>query len=320
MGVLRFGNGFSLRTFPLPPEGFDPDKASDRERIVHGIPRCPVAFGALEQRMRAKLKDFRLIEPRFEPRDLSKKAPNFRPAVAPQTTNNWCGGITFPPSGDPLKFVEGTWTMPIDVWPGSLHDVSLDDVWYSASFWIGLDGQDGSSDLLHAGCEVDAMNVSTPNGGAYVTTQFKPFWQWRPAGAFSISNMLVSGGDQLTSLICMHQGSTNQATIFLGNLTTKVGLWFQPTAPPGVSLSGNCAEWIVEALAIDTPTPELGVYGAVNFTDCNAGTVSGRSIDLSTGSTITMVDASNIPISQAVIESPTEVTVTYVYPLHRGPA
>ena len=319
MGVLQFSNGLSVRTFPLPPEGFDPDKASDRERIVHGIPRCPVAFGALERRMRAKLKNFSLIEPKFEPRDPSRKRPRFRPAVAPQTTTNWCGGITFPPSGDALKFVEGTWTMPTDVWPQSLHDPSLDDVWYTASFWVGLDGDDGSSDVLHAGCEVDSMNVSVSTGGAYVTTQFKPFWQWRPAGAFWITNMPVSGGDQLTSLICMHQGSTNQATIFLGNLTTKVGLWFQATAPAGVSLSGNCAEWIVEALAIDTPAPELGIYGSVSFTDCNAGTVSGRPIDLSSGSTITMVDASDQPISKAFIENPTEVTVSYVYPLTRGP-
>ena len=75
MGVLQFSNGLSVRTFPLPPEGFDPDKASNRERIVHGIPRCPVAFGALERRMRAKLKNFSLIEPKFEPRDPSRKRP-----------------------------------------------------------------------------------------------------------------------------------------------------------------------------------------------------------------------------------------------------
>ena len=129
--------------------------------------------------------------------------------------------------------------------------------------------------------------------------------------------MPVTNADELTSLICMHQGSTNQATIFLGNLTTKIGLWFQATAPAGVSLSGNCAEWIVEALAIDTPTPELAIYGqGISFTDCNAGTVSGRSVDLSTGSTITMVDASDQPISQAFIENPTEVTVSYVYALN----
>jgi hypothetical protein len=108
MGVLQLGKGLSVQTFQPPPEGFDPNKASDRQRIVHGIPRCPVGFSALEQRMRTKLKNFSLIEPKFEPRDQNRKQPNFRPAVAPQTTNNWCGGITFPPSGDPLKFVEGT--------------------------------------------------------------------------------------------------------------------------------------------------------------------------------------------------------------------
>jgi hypothetical protein len=206
------------------------------------------------------------------------------------------------------------------VFPGSLTAGTINDVWYSASFWIGLDGDDGSSDVLHAGCEVDTMNVSAAGGGAYVNTQFKPFWEWRPAGSFYITNMPVTNSDELTSLICLHQGSTNQATIFLGNLTTKIGLWFQATAPTGVSLSGNCAEWIVEALAIDTPAPELAIYGqGITFTECNAGTVSGRSVDLSTGGIINMVDASNKPISQADILSPTEVTVSYVYALHRGP-
>jgi hypothetical protein len=56
----------------------------------------------------------------------------------------------------------------------------------------------------------------------------------------------------------------------------------------------------------------------VNFTDCNAGTVSGRSVNLSTGNAISMVDESNKPISKAAIGSPTEVTVSYVYPLTFG--
>jgi hypothetical protein len=46
MGVLQLGKGLSVQTFQPPSEGFDPDTASDRQRIVHGIPRCPVAFGA----------------------------------------------------------------------------------------------------------------------------------------------------------------------------------------------------------------------------------------------------------------------------------
>ena len=97
MGVLKLANGFSVRTFQPPPEGFDPDKASDRQRIVHGIPRCPVAFGALEQRMRTKLKNFSLIEPKFEPRDQSKKLRTFGLPLRLKPPNNWCGGITFPP-------------------------------------------------------------------------------------------------------------------------------------------------------------------------------------------------------------------------------
>jgi hypothetical protein len=210
-----------------------------------------------------------------------------------------------------MKFVEGTWTMP-----GEVFALAADGVWYSASTWIGMDGDDGSTDVLQAGCDVDVM---TTTDGENLTPQYKPWWEWRPAGSFWITNMYVAAWDELTCLICMHQGSTNQATIFLGNLTRKEGLWFQATAPAGVSLLGNCAEWIVEALAINTQTPELAKYGIVNFSDCNAGTVAGRSVNLSTGNTINMVDEpTNKVISQATIFNPTAVTVAYVYPFHRG--
>jgi hypothetical protein len=64
--------------------------------------------------------------------------------------------------------------------------------------------------VLHAGCEVDTMNVSASGGGAYVNTKFRPFWEWRPAGSFWITNMPVTNSDELTSLICMHPGSAKQ--------------------------------------------------------------------------------------------------------------
>jgi Peptidase A4 family len=310
MGVFELGKGLSVRTFQPPPEGFDPDNASDRERIVHGVPRCPAPFGALEQRMRTKLKNFKLIEPKFAPREARKNSPSLRVQHGPETSNAWSGAITFPPSGDSMKFVEGTWTMP-----GEVFALAADGVWYSASTWVGMDGDDGSSDVLQTGCDADVM---TTTDGDNLPAQYKPWWEWRPAGSFWITNMLVRAWDELTCLICMHQGSTNQATIFLGNLTTKVGLWFQATAPAGFSLSGNCAEWIVEALAINTQTAELAKYGVVNFMDCNAGTVAGRPVNLSTGKTINMVDESNKLISKATISSPTAVTVAYVYPLTFG--
>jgi hypothetical protein len=303
MAVMRLDNGFTVRTFQPPPPGFDPDKASDRERTVYGIPRCPVTFSALEQRMRTKLRDVRLIEPEFKPRERKKKLPGLKLSHGPETTTIWSGGITFPPSGDTMKWVEGTWTMPSDVVPSGASS----GTWYSASTWVGIDGDDGSGDVLQAGCDADVM-IS----GGSAQKQFNPWWEWYPAGSFWITNMPVAAGNELTCLICVHQGSTTQATIYLGNVTTNTGLWFQATAPAGVSLSGNCAEWIVEALEINTQAPELAKYTEVTFTECNAGTVGGKSVNLSTGNTINMVNGSNQTISLGKIVNPTEVTVSYV--------
>ena len=87
---------------------------------------------------------------------------------------------------------------------------------------------------------------------------FNPWWEWYPAGSFWITTVAVSPGDELTCLICVQPGSTSLASIFLGNVTTRVGCFFSAAAPPGVSLLGNCAEWIVEALKYLRQRPRAG--------------------------------------------------------------
>ena len=68
---------------------------------------------------------------------------------------------------------------------------------------------------------------------------------------------------------------------------------------------------IVEALEIDTNTPELASYGEVFFDDANAGTVNGASLQAGSGNVIKMLNASNAVISTGTIETPTLVKVAY---------
>jgi hypothetical protein len=184
---------------------------------------------------------------------------------------------------------------------------AVDGIWYSASTWIGIDGDDGSGDVLQAGCDADVI-IS----GGVVQHQFNPWWEWYPAGSQWISTMLVSPGDELTCLICVQAGSGTNASIFLGNVTTGVGHFFSATAPTGTTLQGNCAEWIVEALEIDTNAPELAQYTTVEFTECNAGTVAGATVHADSGNTINMVDGNRAVISEGAILGPTQVQVQYV--------
>jgi hypothetical protein len=297
------GNGFSIRTYPVPPASFDFDKATDRERNSFGIPRCPVAFNDLEKRWKAKGRNFRIVEPTFKIRERRpKRLPGLKVGHAPETTAIWSGGIVFPPAGDTMKWVEGTWKMPSATPPRTAQT----DIWYTASTWIGIDGDDGSADVLQAGCDADVM-IS----GGSVQTQFSPWWEWYPAGSFWITSMTVSAADELTCLICV--GSATSASIFLGNSTTGVGHFFSATPPPGVSLQGNCAEWIVEALETGPANaPELAQYTTVQFTDCNAGATGGRTMQASEGNTINMIDATNTVISEGQILGTTEVQVSYV--------
>ena len=147
--------------------------------------------------------------------------------------------------------------------------------------------------------------------GGVIQRQFNPWWEWWPAGSYWISSIPVSAGDELTCLVCAH-ASDNSGFVFLSNVTKAVGSFFSATAPTGVVLQGNCAEWIVEALEIDTNTPELAEYTPVEFKECNAGTFGGATVQPGTGNTINMIDASNNVISEGAILGPTEVQVMYV--------
>jgi hypothetical protein len=183
---------------------------------------------------------------------------------------------------------------------------AVDGVWYSASTWIGIDGDDGSGDVFQAGCDADVM-IS----GGVIQRQFNPWWEWYPAGSYWISSIPVSAGDEVTCLVCAH-ASDDSGFAFLSNMTNGVGSFFSATAPTGVVLQGNCAEWIVEALEIDTSTPELAEYTTVEFTECNAGTFGGVTVQGGTGDTINMVDGSGNLISEGAILDPTDVQVSYV--------
>jgi hypothetical protein len=114
----------------------------------------------------------------------------------------------------------------------------------------------------------------------------------------------------MDGLICVKPGSVTAATIYLLNVTSGVGASFQATAPPGTTLAGNSAEWVVERLEIDTNTPELARYGDVYFASAYAGTVAGAQMDASAGDVINMLDSENT-ISTGRIEAPALVQVSF---------
>src|SRR5450755_3997037 len=116
-----------FRTFRIPPRGFDIRCASERELLLHGIPRPPAS--EIHPRLRLLWEEMadrhpRFVEPRFEPLERFHRTglrdhrsildtipadsrtfltqfsdriwdvidPTRFPLVLPDTSTNWCGG------------------------------------------------------------------------------------------------------------------------------------------------------------------------------------------------------------------------------------
>jgi hypothetical protein len=310
MSATKLPGGVTIRTFSSPPDGFDPVTADDRALLAYGYPSRPKDPELLERWERMLSRRVRLIQPTFRAMPYKRRRlPKVAPGAAhgTETSDIWSGAVVHAPAGDSFKWVEGEWTVPNAFPPPH----AVDGVWYSASTWIGIDGIDGSGDVLQAGCDSDVMT-----SGGTIQRQLNPWWEWYPAGSFWISNLPVAQGDTMDGVICVDAGSTTTATIYLLNITSGVGASFRATAPSRTSLVGNSAEWVVERLEIDTNTPELAPYGDVYFAAANAGTVANTLLNAGAGNVIDMVDDSGNIISTGLIETPTLVQVRYTGPTY----
>ncbi len=307
MRTIQLAENLTVRTFATPPEGFDPRKADERQLAVYGLPSRP-ADPKLAARWDSLMsRGIQFIEPQFRAMPYKRRQlpQPTRDEHGVETTGIWSGAVIHAPAGDAFRWVSGTFTVPNAYPPGGAQE----NRWYSASAWVGIDGIDGSGDVLQAGCDSDVMK-----SGSTVSRQLNPWWEWFPAGSFWISNLTISPGDTVNVLICVDAGSTTHATVYLYNVTSNRAAHWAVVAPAGSSLKGNSAEWVVERLEIDSNTPLLAQYGEVFFSEANAGTVKNATMQGGTGNTINMVDNGKV-ISQGILENATVIEVKYTGPL-----
>ena len=206
------------------------------------------------------------------------------------------------PAGDSFKWIEGEWTVPNAFPPSG----AADGVWYSASTWIGIDGIDGSGDVLQAGCDSDVMT-----SGGTIQRQLNPWWEWYPAGSFWISNLPVAQGDTMDGLICVDTGSTNSATIYLLNITSRVGASFQGDGTVGNN-AGRELRGMGRRTAGDRHEHALSspLRRRVFRRRLTPGQSQAPKWTPSAGNVIDMVDSGNT-ISAGQIEAPALVQVRY---------
>jgi hypothetical protein len=308
MPDTALAGGLHVTTFPAPPAGFDFEKATEADRQKYGMPKFPTP--ELQQRFLTAIKGARIIEPQFKARDRRRaKLPPLTGNHGVETTNIWSGGVVYHPTGDKIWDVNGTWNIPTP----SLPSGAQNGIWYTASSWVGIDGDGGSPDVLQAGCDADIMESAGKQ-----QIEYNPWWEWWPAGSYWITNMPAKAGDQFFCWIqCLpmlaSSAKPNSGLILLINNSQAYAMFFVATAPAGTALQGNCAEWILEALETGPGgAPELAKYSTVKFTNCAAVTVKDKVLYPDVGNTINMVNSSGSVISKGTFVGTREVDVSYV--------
>lgn len=293
-----------IHTFPLPPKGFDPLKASAQDLQRYGFPRRPDAVTedhAASKWVEAfrKYPGFTHITPEFKDLPHHHK-PNRRTEPETKgnvnaTSSNWSGYVLFIGGGDHFTWVTGKWTVPRAYSPQPGNGQT-----YWGSAWLGIDG-DGSGDVMQAGTDFN----SNGSCGAW--------FEWYPDFAYSISNFPVNPGDDISLVLCATSSTT--AWLSIGNMSAKIYTNFSFTAPAGTTLSGNCAEAIVEAFDIGGVQVKLARFGEVFFDDFTAYTANGNHFDIDSGTEIDMVDAAGNVISKADLEGSGDMmSCTYTGP------
>jgi hypothetical protein len=250
-----------IRLFTLPPAGFDPVRASDRELLAHGYPARPdqQQQPELHQHWTAMLsRPMTVVTPQFDV--MPDRLGGRRLKYADTVGLGWAGtSLIVPSGGDPVTFVSGQWTVPAVVPPEGDHGLS------ACATWIGIDGNgEDSGDILQTG---------TTQQITYGASQVTFAWfEWFPASACTISNLDVSPGDVMYALICIY--TSTEAAVYLGNMTTgKLVSFVKDGSSEGLSVAGASVEWILEC-----PQQQNGdfailtKFGDVYFDNCIAGT------------------------------------------------
>jgi len=292
-------NLLGVTTSIAPPLGFDPLTAPDEELAAYGFPPRPDAESTPEAYAswaRAMAASKERVLPRLRATNIFH-GPNRRQLARPVdegtgTSSNWSGPVVFS-GATSYNNTTSFWEISTEyVVPVAEQAFGVcNKAWDYGSAWVGIDG-DGSNDVLQAGVEFDA-SCSPPTAPSY-----SAWYEWFPYSETQVTNLPVSAGDDMLVIVWATSATSGHA--YIVNYNTKKLVTLNFTAPPGTSLVGNCAEWIVERPGVNGALATLTNYIATYFSAGYAyNNVPGNQyVPGSPGATLyTMLDNNGKPIS-----------------------
>jgi hypothetical protein len=304
MSVTSLGRaGGSIRTHPLPPDGFDPRAASPLELRRYGLPQRPDP--AIRPELAARWdkifsRELTYIVPSFRPivdllPGIEPRGP-LRPELVTVTNPSWSGVVVHATAAQTFTWVQGQWNVP-NVAPPTTGKGS----WYSFA-WIGIDG---AIDVTQIGT---VQQVSADSNGNLSRSCYAVY-EWWPQTWKAIGNFPVSFGDTVFGLICLL--SPTDAHINLLNVTTGIHTaWFDFTPPADILSVENQVEWVLENPGVSGASPQLPSFGEIYFDSAIGGHGLDYLVDGGTDTAINMVQNGET-VATTTVESPTLIKIAY---------
>jgi hypothetical protein len=273
------------RTFEAPPKGFDPRSAAEEQLKRYGLLARPTASSSQQYRQlwnRSLSRNLNVVVPKFRARRPSRRM--LLNTERRETTNNWAG-VAVRAGSAPLISIADTWTVPYPHTP----DASTGKAKHYNSAWVGIDGYLPPERILQAGVDFNFTVGSS-------TVEVAPWWEWWPGDSEYFDNFQAAPGDIISCVISGAVGSA-EAVVRMANLGSNRFVSFLARAPAGTTLTGNCAEWIVERQTQsangNAPLSDLAQFGTIFFDSCfaSSGSIEAHDaviVDAGSGTPISM--------------------------------
>ncbi|KAI1653115.1 peptidase A4 family-domain-containing protein [Daldinia decipiens] len=202
-------------------------------------------------------------------------------------SSNWAGAVLI---GSGYKTVTGSIVVPTPKTPSGGSSSKQ----YSASAWVGIDGDTCQTAILQTGVDFTVQGS---------TVSFDAWYEWYPDYAYDFSGIPIKAGDTLTFTVT--SSSTAAGTAVIENTTTgkKVTHSFSGESD---KLCQTNAEWIVEDYSSGGSLVSFADFGTVQFTGASVNGGTGVS-----GATIIDIQQSNKVLTSCSTSGSSTVVCSY---------
>ncbi|KAF8313006.1 hypothetical protein DL93DRAFT_2081712 [Clavulina sp. PMI_390] len=199
-------------------------------------------------------------------------------------SSNWTGAVDVATTAT-YKSVTGTFTVPTPKEPSGGSSSTT----YSASAWVGIDGDTCGNAILQTGVDFNVKGTSV---------SYDAWYEWYPDYAYDFSGITFSAGDSVT--VTVTATSTKAGTAVITNNTT--GKTVSKSLTSSYALCEYNAEWIVEDYEEGSSLVPLANWGTVTFTGISPSAAGATLIELE----------QNSKVLSSVSATSSSVTITYV--------